>query len=396
MVSAEASVLRDKHRQMIPIAELVPGDIVLLAPGDRVPADLRLLRARGLRADEAILTGESVAAEKHREPIAVDVPLGERRSMAYSGTIIATGQGIGVVVGTGADTEIGKISTLLTDVEELTTPLLRQINRFGTQFSWFAIIGALLLFLFAVFLRSYDWVDALIGVIALTVGLVPEGVPAVITITLAIGVQRMAARNAIARRLPAVETLGATSVICSDKTGTLTRNEMTARRAVVAQGEVITAGSGYSPEGERLFGEETPDDTSGQELLLTLIRTGLLCNDAQLRQQEDGWSVEGDPMEGALITLALKAGCDITSLRNEWRRIDEIPFDAEHRFMAILNKAAAGEQVILVKGAPERLLEMCSTQAQREGEVPLDPSFWLTRIAEAAAKGERVLEFACT
>jgi len=394
MISPRANVLRDGRRHDIAVAELVPGDIVLLEAGDRVPADLRLVRARGLLIDEAILTGESVAAEKGEEPVQVEAALGDRRSMAFSGTIIAAGQGTGVVVATGARTEIGKISTLLGGVQELTTPLLRQINRFGQRFTWLAISGAMLLFLFAVYVRDFAWPDALLAVVALAVGVVPEGLPAVITITLAIGVQRMAARNAIIRRLPAVETLGATSVICSDKTGTLTRNEMTARRVVVPGSEALVSGSGYSPEGEQFFTDGEPGKPSGQGAQVTLIRAGLLCNDAHLRKSGGAWSVDGDPMEGALVTLAMKAGFDPESIRAEWTRVDEIPFDAQYRFMATLNQVPYGQAVILVKGAPERLLEMCSRQACAAGEAPLDRDYWHHSIAAAAAQGERVLGFA--
>ncbi len=263
MISPRANVLRHGHRESVPVAQLVPGDIVLLEPGDRVPADLRLIRARGLLIDEAILTGESVASEKDEKPVSADSALGDRASMAYSGSMVAAGQGAGAVVATGAATEIGKISTLLGSVQELTTPLLRQINRFGHRFTWIAIGSAVLLFTFAVTLRDFTWPDAMIAVVALAVGVVPEGLPAVITITLAIGVQRMAARKAVIRRLPAVETLGATSVICSDKTGTLTRNEMTARRVVVTGDEVLVGGSGYSPEGQRLFVDEGASAPAG-------------------------------------------------------------------------------------------------------------------------------------
>ncbi|MCU0856064.1 MAG: HAD-IC family P-type ATPase, partial [Rhodobacteraceae bacterium] len=225
MIAPQASVLRDGARISVPMADLVPGDVVLIEAGDRVPADLRLLRARNLRIDEAILTGESVAATKQVGPVAADAALGDRTSLAFSGTLVATGQGTGIVHATGLGTEIGRISELLGNVEQLTTPLLRQVNGFAHRFTRFAFIGAALLFAFAVLVRDYTWDDALMAVVALAVSLVPEGLPAVITITLAIGVQRMAARNAVIRRLPAVETLGATSVICSDKTGTLTRNE---------------------------------------------------------------------------------------------------------------------------------------------------------------------------
>jgi magnesium-transporting ATPase (P-type) len=396
MISPQAHVVRDGHRQSLPVADLVPGDIVLVEAGDRVPADLRLIRARGLLIEEAILTGESVAAEKHEEPLPADAVLGERTSMAYSGTMVAAGQGSGVVVATGVKTEIGRISSLLSGVEELTTPLLRQIDRFAHRFTWAAISGAVLLFLFAVFIRSFAWPDALIAIVALSVGLIPEGLPAVITITLAIGVRRMAARKAVIRRLPAVETLGATSVICSDKTGTLTRNEMTARRIVVHNTEIITRGSGYSPEGEKLFEHECEGNNipAGYALALTLVRAGLLCNDSHLRKSSDGWIVDGDPMEGALVTLGMKAGFDPGSIRGEWRRVDEIPFDAQHRFMATLNHVPFEQKVILVKGAPERLLEMCSLEVGEDGEVSLNELYWKDRVAAAAGEGERVLGFA--
>ena len=235
MIAPRASLRRDGRRTSVAVADIVPGDVVLLEAGDRVPADLRLLRARALLIDESILTGESVASEKQEDAVAPDAPLGDRLCMAFSGTLVAAGQGTGVVVATGAQTEIGRISALIESVELLTTPLLRQINRFGRRFTWVTLSAAVLLFAFAVLIRDFAWPEALIAVVALAVGVVPEGLPAVITITLAIGVQRMAARNAVIRRLPAVETLGATSVICSDKTGTLTRNEMTARRIVTAR-----------------------------------------------------------------------------------------------------------------------------------------------------------------
>ena len=394
MISPQASVLRGGRRERVAVAKLVPGDVVWLEAGDRIPADLRLLRARGLLVDEAILTGESVAAEKQEHAVPADAPLGDRKSMAYSGTIVAAGQGIGVAVASGTRTEIGKISALLGEVQELTTPLLLQINRFGQRFTWVAIAGAVLLFLFAVYARDFAWPDALIAVVALAVGVVPEGLPAVITITLAIGVQRMAARHAVIRRLPAVETLGATSVICSDKTGTLTRNEMTARRVDVAHHEILVPGSGYSPEGGKIIADEGPTAPAGYGPALTLVRAGLLCNDAHLRHADGVWRVEGDPMEGALVTLAMKAGFDPENIRADWTRLDEIPFDAQHRFMATLNRTPYSENVILLKGAPERVIELCTGQAQKSGEADLDHGYWAQRIAAAAAEGERVLGFA--
>jgi magnesium-transporting ATPase (P-type) len=394
LIAPQAKVLRDGMRISVPLADLVPGDVVLIEAGDRVPAELRLLRARSLRIDEAILTGESVAASKHTDPVAEDAALGDRRSVAFSGTLVAAGQGTGVVIATGLDTEIGRISELLGSVEELTTPLLRQINRFGQRFTRFALGGAAVLFLFAVGLRGFSWDEALMAVVALAVSLVPEGLPAVITITLAIGVQRMAARNAVIRRLPAVETLGATSVICSDKTGTLTRNEMTVRRVVTHSHAIFVEGSGYNPAEYRLFEDSGPRSPEGHATALSLIHAGLLCNDARLRANGSEWHVEGDPMEGALVTLAMKAAFDPENERAEWPRLDEIPFDAAHRFMATLHKMSLAEHVVLVKGAPEAVLAMCSRQESPDRATALDTGFWMDRIAEAAAQGERVLGFA--
>jgi magnesium-transporting ATPase (P-type) len=392
MIAQHAFARRDGRRLRVDVEELVPGDIVLLEPGDRVPADLRLTRVRGLLVDEAILTGESVPAAKREAPAKSDAALGDRKCMAFSGTLVAAGQGTGVVVATGADTEIGHISRLLHDVKPLATPLLRQINRFGRVFTTVAFVIAAALFAFAVLVRGFDWITALIAVVALAVSAVPEGLPAVITITLAIGVQRMAARNAILRKLPAVESLGATSVICSDKTGTLTRNEMTARRVVVAGHEIAVGGTGYTPEGKLTVGGRD-EDIASVAAAAPLLRSALLCNDAHIRSTQNGWVVDGDPMEGALVVLGMKAGLDPDHVRTEWPRIDEIPFDAQHRYMATLN-AGPHETCIFVKGAPERLLAMCSLQLGPSGNKAVDQPRWHRAIAAAASHGERVLGFA--
>ena len=381
MIAPDAAVLREGRRTRIAVRDLVPGDIVLLEAGDRVPADLRLLRARRLLIDEALLTGESLAAEKDEQAVSADAPLGDRRGMAFSGTLVAAGQGVGVVVETGVRTQIGQISRLLQSVEPLSTPLLRQIDSFAKRFTWFVLVGGAALFAFAVLARGYDWIDALIAVVALAVGIVPEGLPAVITITLAIGVRRMAARNAVIRKLPAVETLGATSVICTDKTGTLTRNEMTARRIVTDADEILASGSGYVPEGE-LTRRETGEPAIAPA---DLLRCGLLCNDADLSHVDGAWRVNGDPMEGALLALALKGGEDPADVRAAWPRLDEIPFDAAHRFMATLHRAPSGEVVVFLKGAAEALLERAAG--------PVDRETWERRIAAAGAQGERVLAF---
>ncbi|MFT3780302.1 MAG: HAD-IC family P-type ATPase [Ottowia sp.] len=391
MLTPHARVVRNGAQQVVDVASLVPGDVVLLEAGDRVPADLRLVHAHALRIDEALLTGESVAAEKSTAAVAADAPLGDRAGMAFSGTLVAAGLGRGVVTATGLGTEIGRISALLGGIAPLTTPLLRQVNRFGRQLTASALVVAVLLFLFAVLVRGYAWVDAFITVVALAVSFVPEGLPAVITITLAIGVQRMAARQAIVRQLPAVETLGATSVICSDKTGTLTRNEMTCRRLVTAGGECLASGAGYAPVGtlERVGGGEPGGDAR------MLARVGLLCNDAALAESDDQWHVTGDPMEGALLALAIKAGLNPQAEHAAHPRSDVVPFDAAHRYMATLHALPGGGALLMVKGAPERVLAMCTGVLLEGGATsPLAKADWLARIDQVAAGGERVLGFA--
>ena len=398
MAAPHASVIRDGRRLSVPSHEIVPGDLVVLEAGDRVPADLRLVRARGLTIDEAALTGESVPAEKSDLPVAADAPLGDRVSMAYSGTLVAAGQGAGVVVATGSRTEIGRISALIGAVRELTTPLIRQIDRLGRGLSA-AIIGvSVLVFLVAVLARGFAWDEALMAVVGMAVAAIPEGLPAVMTITLAIGVQRMARRNAIIRHLPAVETLGATSVICSDKTGTLTRNEMMVRRLVTAADAFAVSGGGYRTEG----GFHRGADLHGEPVMpahlppaaRVLIRVALLCNDAEVHGDEGSVRVAGDPMEGALVVLAEKAGLRVPVERAAFPRHDEIPFDARHRFMATLNRSDDGELDLLVKGAPEQVLALCQAEEGADGPQPLNPDFWSAQIATAAASGERVLGFA--
>lgn len=389
MIAPIAVAMRDGARTCVAVADLVPGDVVVIEAGARVPADLRLIRARGLLIDEALLTGESVAAAKDdmaddKAGLSVDTALGDRRNMAFSGTLVAAGQATAMVVETGNGTQIGRITTLLQSVETISTPLLLQIEAFARRFTWIVGAGTILLLAFAVLARGYAWPDALIAVVALAVGVIPEGLPAVITITMAVGVQRMAARNVVIRKLPAVETLGATTVICTDKTGTLTRNEMTARRLVTVSHNLVISGVGYAPEGRLETAEVDDDDTSALASAMPLLRCGLLCNEAALSLDKGKWRVIGDPMEGALITLGCKAGLDAAHVRSEWPRIDEIPFDAGHRYMAALHCGPAGEMFAFVKGAPEALLAM--------GE-PADRDRWLKAIAVAGEQGERVLAF---
>ena len=393
MLSLHAMVLREGQRREIPAEELAPGDWVLLQSGDKVPADLRLIEARNLRIQEAVLTGEAEAVNKTTAPVPAEAALGDRAGMAYSGTLVSYGQGLGVVVATGEQTEIGQISLLLEQVEEIATPLLRQVAQFGRWLSLAILVVAGATFAAGVLWRGQSMDDMFMAAVALAVAAIPEGLPAIMTIILAIGVQRMAQRNAIIRRLPAVETLGSVTVICSDKTGTLTRNEMTVQRVVTTDRCFEVSGVGYAPtggfsvEGEPIMPADAAD-------LQTIARAVRLCNDANLREREDEWRMDGDPTEGALLTLALKSGIDPMAEQARFRRLDSIPFESEHRFMATLHHDHHGEHVIHVKGAPERVLAMCADEQHPDNAQPLRPEYWHERIEALAAQGQRVLAVA--
>ena len=393
MINPHASVMRDGHRVAIDAEKLVPGDIVLIEAGDRVSADLRLLRARNLKIDEAVLTGESIAVEKSVAPVDACTVLGDRQCMAYAGTFVVAGQGQGIVVATGLDTEIGRISSMLRGVETLTTPLIRQINHFARYLSLVILGVSSAVFILAVWLRSYSWADAFMIVVGLAVAAIPEGLPAVLTITLATGVQRMAARHAIVRRLPAVETLGSVSVICSDKTGTLTRNEMTVRTVVTAAGSTEVTGAGYEPRGVFRQGDREIDGAADQAIS-ELALAALLCNDATLRRMEASWAVDGDPMEGALVSFAIKAGYDVDKARRQFPRTDEIPFDSRHRYMATLHHGHDNGFVAYVKGAPEHVMAMCSRQCAPQGSGPINFTHWNRMVDALGANGQRVLALA--
>ncbi|MCI0599448.1 MAG: HAD-IC family P-type ATPase [Beijerinckiaceae bacterium] len=391
MLSLQATVIRGERRLVVGAETLVPGDIVFLQSGDKVPADLRLVRVKTLQIQEAALTGESAPVDKDVTAVAPDALLGDRASMAYSGTVVTYGQGTGVVVATGMATEIGRISSMLSDVESLTTPLLRQMADFGRWLT--AVILALAFVVFGVgaWVWNFPAAEMFMAAVALAVAAIPEGLPAVITITLAIGVERMARRKAIIRRLPAVETLGAVTTICSDKTGTLTRNELTVRTVVTAASVYEASGAGYDPHGG--FGENGKViSADGAPDLTEALRAAAFCNDAVLSEKEGVWGIDGDPTEGALLTAALKAGLDLHEETRERPRTDEIPFESRHRFMATLHHDRFGNGFIYVKGAPERLLEMCFWQRDRGGEErPLAADYWLRHIDGIASKGQRVL-----
>ena len=394
MLAPHTSVLRDGQRHGIDSADVVPGDVVLLEAGERVPADLRLFAATGLRIEEAVLTGESVPVEKSTGPVAADAPLGDRTGMAFSGTLVVAGTGRGVVTATGQATEIGRISGMLSRVERVTTPLLEQMDRFATLLTVMILIIAGVLLAYGYFVGHMPFAELFMVVVGLSVAAIPEGLPAVLTITLAVGVQAMARRNAIVRRLPAIETLGSVSVICTDKTGTLTRNEMMVASVDLAGKAFTVAGEGYAPEGAiSLDGADI--DPAGQPVLREIAEAAAVCNDAVLRHEADGWHVSGDPMEGALMAFAGKVAPGSASSDAAGERLDEIPFDAKHRYMAVLHCDEAGETRIYAKGAPERLLAMCQEQRSAGGGTePLQPGYWHDRIERIAAEGQRVLALA--
>ena len=389
MLAPTAAVIRDGHAHRIPAAELVPGDTVLLEPGDRVPADIRLERCANLSIDEAVLTGESLAVEKHADVLNGEQPLGDQLNMAFSGTLVTRGTGRGVVVATGSHTEIGRISGLLQSTTQLKTPLLAQMDEFARFISLVVIgTGAAILGL-GYLLSDLAFPDLFMAVVGLTVAAIPEGLPAILTITLAVGVRRMASRKAVIRRMPAIETLGAVSVICSDKTGTLTRNEMMVAAISAACQQWAVTGAGYDLEGE-------PDAGLPDALQQQIARAASLCNDASVSLQDGKVSIHGDPMEAALQVLAHKLGELPDDLSRQWPRSDEIPFDAEHRFMATLNHDHHGRHLIWVKGAPEAILQRCSTQLDNNLQPqPLQPETWQQAIAALAAQGQRVLALAC-
>ena len=393
LLSLHATALRDGRRVTVAAEALVAGDIVLIESGDKVPADLRLIGARTLRVQEAVLTGESVPVDKARDPVGRDAPLGDRASMAFSGTLVTYGQGTGVVVATGDATEIGRIGTLLAGTESLTTPLLRQMAVFGRWLTAGILGLAAVTFAVGTVGHGFTAGDMFLAAVGLAVAAIPEGLPAIMTVTLAIGVERMARRNAIIRRLPAVETLGSVSVICSDKTGTFTRNEMMVESIATSRHMFAVAGDGYAPAGEFSL-DGVPVDLAAHPRLETLARGAILCSDADLSRDGEAWRIEGDPMEAALVVVGMKANLDPDRERDSWPRSDLIPFDSGHRFMATLHHDRSRRGVVFVKGAPESVLPMCSRQGEADGAGPIDLAYWHGRMDEITRRGQRVLALA--
>ncbi|MGB7819053.1 MAG: cation-transporting P-type ATPase [Ornithinibacter sp.] len=405
MVTTSARVVRDGRGHALPSEDVVPGDLVLLEAGDRVPADLRILRAAELRVDESALTGEAVPATKDDVTLPAETAVADRSNMVYAGTLVTSGSGAGVVVATGADTELGEIHRLVGAAEMLATPLTRKLARFSKDLT--VAILALATVTFAVgLLRGQDAVETFTAAVALAVGAIPEGLPAAITIVMAIGVTRMARRRAVVRRLPAVETLGSTTVICSDKTGTLTENQMTVRVVWTPDGEYAVSGSGYAPDGSLCDSDSDVNSSAGpvaageSGALRWSLLAGAVCNDARLSQKEGRWGVVGDPTEGAMLVAAGKGGVDPERAIAAYPRLATIPFASDRQYMATLHRDGrrdGPEHVILLKGAAERVIALCSAQLDGEGAVqPLDRKAAIDAADRLASGGLRVLATAAT
>ena len=387
MLSAQAQVRRDGEWVAVPADELVPGDLVRVTPGDRVPADLRLVEASNLRVEESALTGEAVPSAKSVDPVAAGTGVGDRSSMLFSSSIVAAGTGVGVVTATGPDAEIGRITTLLADIETFDTPLTRQIAAFGKQLAGIIAVMAVVMVAIGKLLHNMPAGELISATIGFAVAAIPEGLPALVTITLALGVQQMARRNAIIRRLPAVETLGSVTRICSDKTGTLTTNEMMVRTVLTRAGEYAVAGLGYDPAGGiSLAGRDIVPAERGD--LVAVLTAMSVVNDAVVSQGPDGrWGLVGEPTEGALRTLGMKAGFDPSG----YPRTAVLPFDSEHKYMATANTTPEGHRVVLVKGAPDRLLDRSTSELAGAGRVPLERQWWDEATERLSAQGLRVL-----
>lgn len=386
MLSHTAQIVRDGKRLEIGASHLAVGDLVILHPGDKIPADLRLIKSDNLRIEESALTGESIPSQKNVGAISADTPLGDKNNMAFSTTTVSAGTGMGIVVATGQNTEIGKINRMMSEVKLITTPLLRQTAKFGKTVSFVIIAIAVVVFIFGYFYRHYDTGELLMSVIGLAIAAIPEGLPAILSIILAIGVQNMAKRKAIVRTLPSVETLGSVAVICSDKTGTLTKNEMTVKTLVTGDDQFDVTGTGYSPVGDVVKSNEIVD-FSTESVLDSLIGCFYICNEASLgKDEEDNWYIKGDPTEGALITLYEKASVD----HHETDRIATIPFDSEYKYMATLVEAE-DKNIIYIKGAPDRLLDMAGKELSLSGEKLFDRKSWENEITGLAGKGQRVI-----
>jgi magnesium-transporting ATPase (P-type) len=395
MTKTQCMAIRNGVLESIDSAQLVPGDIVMLQAGDRVPADVRLFFCKDLRCDESALTGEAQPIDKHGHVLVCDTLLAERKNMAYMGTMATYGLARGVVTQTGLQTQIGEISDLVGHVEIMHTPLQQQLTRFARQLTVGIVAVSVIAVLLGIHLYGYAVSDMFQAAIGIAVSAIPEGLPAVVTIALAIGVQRMAKNNALVRRLPAVEVLGSVDVICSDKTGTLTANAMTAREVFVSSGGYKIRGEGYKPEGAievRGTGQKVLIDHDSD--FTQACAVAILCNDANLVNDDGGWVLHGDPTEGALLTLAMKHGLTAAQQSTDWPRIDILPFESEKRYMATLHHNADGLIRLMAKGAPERLISYATCQLTENGTVPVDKDMWQREMDDFAKRGMRVMALA--
>jgi Ca2+-transporting ATPase len=384
MAAPTARVIREGREVEIPAREIVPGDLVLLGVGDIVPADLRLISAMSLKIDESTLTGESVPVEKDTAPLGdPEAPVAERRNLAYMGTVVVYGRGLGIAFATGMRTEFGRIAESLQRVEEVRTPLQRSLDDLGRKLAVAALVVVAGISALGVIREGQPLLEMFIWGVALAVAVVPEALAAIVVISLSVGVKRMVKRNALVRRLPAVETLGSTTYICTDKTGTLTQNKMVVRELYVESATLKVTGEGYEPAGEFLL-EGEPLDPRSHTTLEELLKALALCNDAQLAHEAGEWSVKGDPTEGALLALAAKGGLDAQRLREEYPRIDEVPFSPERRLMTTIHRTQEGARAY-TKGAPEVLVARCTRYRVGVEERPLDPQ-GRKAILEAAAR----------
>ncbi|HHA1370106.1 MULTISPECIES: cation-transporting P-type ATPase [Enterobacter] len=388
MLSSEAVVVRQGNHETIPTTALVPGDIVVIRAGDRIPADLRVIEAHNLRVEEAILTGESTVVEKNSDALSGELPLGDRYNLLYSGTTVSSGGGKGVVVATGGETELGHINQMMSDIEKHRTPLMVQMDKLGKTIFITILVMMVALFVFSLLFRDMPVSELVLSLISLAVAAVPEGLPAIISIILSLGVQAMARRKAIIRKLPTVETLGAMTVICSDKTGTLTMNEMTVKAVITADTTYRVEGDSYEPVGNiHPVDDPTPVSVTQGSLLERYLRTIDLCNDSQLIKDEQGlWKITGGPTEGALKVLAAKI--PLPPLDTEMR--SKIPFDSQYKYMSTLYRLGE-EEAILITGAPDVLFRLCQYQQTNDGLQPFDQPYWEGKIEEYAREGLRMV-----
>jgi calcium-translocating P-type ATPase len=393
LLSLTTDVIRQGVRIKVKAINLVPGDIVYLNAGDKVPADIRIISSHNLQVNEAILTGESLPIEKNEKQVQREKPLSERASMLYSGTFVTYGIARGLVVATGQSTEIGKISKLLSGKPKFTTPLLTQIDVFGRYLALAIVSVATFIFAFGLLIRHYPLEQMFMAAVAIAVSIIPEGLPAIITIILAIGVTKMAKRNAITRRLASVEALSSVTVICTDKTGTLTKNELTVTKVILSDTTFKVSGSGYNDNGIITYNDNAIELAQFPVLELCL-KAGLLCNEAELNLTNHNEALHGNPLDGALLALGLKAKLNYKTLQSTNRKIDVIPFDSSYKLMASLHELDDNKSQLFIKGAPEKILERASFQMVKQKKYPIDQAYWLKQINLLAEQGMRVLALA--